>query len=147
MVYESEGCDACHTVGGFGTARGPDLSTVGARRGPAHLRESILDPVSALPRGLTAMTNDFVDYLIVRVVDGDGSEMRGMRMNEDSYTIQIKDRQGVLHSFYKPDLLELEKEFDRSLMRSYRDRLTGEEVEDLVAYLAALTGAGLRGIS
>jgi putative heme-binding domain-containing protein len=147
MLYESEGCDACHTVGGFGTARGPDLSTVGGRRGPSHLRESIVDPASALPRGLTAMPTDFVDYLIVRVVDAGGREIRGMRMNEDSYTIQIKDRRGALHSFYKPDLRELEKEFDRSLMRSYRDRLTEEEVEDLVAYLAALTGAGLRGIS
>jgi len=147
LLYESEGCDECHTVGGFGTSRGPDLSTVGARRGPSHLRESILDPASALPRGLTAMPTDFVDYLVVRVVDAGGRQMRGMRMNEDSYTIQVKDRQGVLHSFYKPDLLELEKEFDRSLMRSYRDRLSEEEVEDLVAYLAALTGTGLRGIS
>jgi cytochrome c oxidase cbb3-type subunit 3 len=147
VLYEDQGCDDCHTVGGFGTARGPDLSTVGARRGPSHIRESLVDPASALPRGLTAMPTDFVDYLVVRVVDASGRQMRGMRMNEDSYTIQIKDREGQIHSFHKPDLRELEKEFDRSLMQSYRERLTEEEVEDLVAYLAALTGTGLRGIS
>lgn len=147
VVFESEGCARCHTVGGFGTARGPDLTAVGARRGASHLREAIVDPTASLPRGLTAMPRDFVDYLVVRVVDAEGSQVRGMRMNEDTYTLQIKDARGVLHSFYKPDLRELEREFDRSLMQSYADRLSDEEIEDLVAYLASLTGADLRGIS
>ena len=93
------------------------------------------------------MPRVFVDYLVIRVVDANGDEVRGMRMNEDSYTLQIRDARGVLHSFYKPALRELEREFDASLMRSYRDSLTDEEVEDLVAYLASLTGADLRGIS
>jgi putative heme-binding domain-containing protein len=146
-TFEAEGCADCHTVGGFGTARGPDLTTVGARRGPAHLREALLDPAAVLPRGLTAMPRDFVDYLVVRVVDADGRQVRGMRMNEDTYTIQLKDRQGVLHSFAKSELRTLEREFDRSLMQSYRDRLTAEEIEDLVAYMATLTGTNLRGIS
>lgn len=146
-VFDSEGCARCHTVGGFGTARGPDLTTVGARRGASHLREAIVDPTASLPRGLTAMPRDFVDYLVVRVVDAGGTQVRGMRMNEDTYTIQIKDGRGVLHSFYKPDLRELEREFDRSLMQSYADRLTEEQIEDLVAYLASLTGTELRGIS
>jgi len=147
VLYEDADCARCHTIGGFGTGRGPDLSTVGARRGAAHLREALLDPAAALPRGLTAMPREFVDYLVIRVVDADGVEFRGMRVNEDSYTLQIKDARGVIRSWYKPDLRELEREFNRSLMQSYRDRLTEDEVEDLVAYLASLTGANLRGIS
>jgi cytochrome c oxidase cbb3-type subunit 3 len=146
-VFESEGCARCHTIGGFGTARGPDLTTVGARRGADHLREALVDPAAALPRGTTAMPSDFADYLVVRVVDGEGRELRGVRMNEDSYSIQIKDARGNLHSFYKPALRELEREFDRSLMQSYADRLTGDQIEDLVSYLASLTGTDLRGIS
>jgi putative heme-binding domain-containing protein len=147
LLFDSEGCDACHTRSGFGTARGPDLTTVGARRGAAHLREAIVDPAAALPRGMTAMPRDFVDYLVVRVVDANGNQVRGMRMNEDSFTIQLKDARGVVRSFYKPDLRALDREFDRSLMQSYEGRLTKEEVEDLVAYLATLTGTQLRGIS
>lgn len=146
-LFESEGCARCHTIGGFGTARGPDLSAVGSRRGPAHLRQALVDPAAVLPRGLSAMPREFVDYLVVRVVDGAGRELRGMRMNEDSYTIQIKDARGVVHSYYKPELRSLEREFDRSLMQSYADRLSDEELEDLVAYLASLTGTQLRGIS
>lgn len=146
-LFESEGCVRCHTVGGFGTARGPDLTTVGARRGTTHLREALVDPAAALPRGMTAMPSDFVDYLVVRVVDSTGRELRGMRMNEDSYTIQIKDARGVVHSVEKEALRSLDREFDRSLMQSYSDRLTEDEIEDLVAYLASLTGRALRGIS
>jgi cytochrome c oxidase cbb3-type subunit III len=138
-IFERGRCAGCHTVGGFGTARGPDLSAVGDRRGAAYLRHAILDPGAALPRGLTAMPRDFVDYLMVRVVDQDGNELNGMRMDEDSYTIQLKDARGNLHSFYKPTLRVLEKQFDRSLMRSYRDSLTDREVEDLVSYLMTLT--------
>ena len=150
-VFENEGCMGCHTVEGFGTARGPDLSTVGARRASAYLRESIIDPAADLPRGVDAgfvgFGLGFVNYLMVGVVDNLGNQLRGMRMNEDSYTIQLKDAQGVLHSFYKPDLLELQREFDRSPMQSYGERLSEEELEDLVAYLTTLTGTNLRGIS
>ena len=151
-VFENEGCMGCHTVRGSGTARGPDLSTVGARRASAYLRESIIDPAADLPRGVDVGATigfglGFVNYLMVRVVDNLGNQLRGIRMNEDSYTIQLKDAQGVLHSFYKPDLLELQREFDRSPMQSYRERLSEEELEDLVAYLTTLTGTNLRGIS
>lgn len=150
-VFENEGCMGCHTVGGSGIARGPDLSTVGARRASAYLRESIIDPAADLPRGVDAgfvgFGLGFVNYLMVGVVDNLGNQLRGMRMNEDSYTIQLKDAQGVLHSFYKPDLLELQREFDRSPMQSYGERLSEEELEDLVAYLTTLTGTNLRGIS
>jgi cytochrome c oxidase cbb3-type subunit 3 len=139
-LYDREGCDRCHTIGGFGTGRGPDLTSVGLRRGVGYLREAIVDPAAALPRGQTAIASDFVDWLMVRVVDEVGQELRGMRMNEDTYTIQIKDARGHLRSFYKPALRELEKEFDRSLMRSYRDRLTDEELDDLLSYLMTLAG-------
>lgn len=146
-LFERNGCRGCHTVNGFGTARGPDLTGVGARRGPAYLREAIVDPAAALPRGLTAMPRGFVDYLMVRIVDADGTEVRGMRMNEDSYTIQLKDGRGVMHSFEKSTLRELDKEFDSSLMRSYRDRLSDAEIDDLISYLMTLTGPEARMIS
>jgi putative heme-binding domain-containing protein len=146
-LYERGRCAGCHTVGGFGTARGPELTAVGLRRGAAYLRQAVLDPAAALPRGLTAMPLGFADYLMVRVVDADGTEVRGMRMNEDTYTIQLKDARGVLHSFYKPALREIEHQFDRSLMRSYRDTFSDEEVDDLVSYLMTLTGPAARLVS
>ena len=146
-VFEAQGCDVCHTIGGFGTARGPDLTRVGARRAPSHLRQSLVEPGAALPRGMAALPRSFVDYLVVRVVDAEGRVVRGMRMNEDTYTIQLKDAAGVIHSYYKPDVRELEREFGQSLMQSYADLLSDAEMDDLVAYLMTLTGQRVRSIS
>jgi putative heme-binding domain-containing protein len=146
-LYERGRCATCHTVGGFGTGRGPDLTSVGTRRGAAYVRQAILEPEAALPRGLTQIPIGFADYLMVRVVDESGAEVRGVRMNEDTYTIQIKDARGVIRSFYKPALRELDKQFDRSLMRSYRDTFTDVEIDDLTSYLMSLTGSGVRLIS
>ena len=79
---------------------------------------------------------------MVRVVDRDGRELVGTRLNEDSYTIQVRDLLGQLHSFYKPHLQTLEKQFDQSLMQSYREQFSDAEIDDLVAYLTTLGGAG-----
>ena len=138
VVFETAGCDGCHTVGGFGTARGPDLSHVGVRRGHSFIRQSILEPDAVLPRGFSAMPSDFLDYLMIRIVDRQGNEFSGMRLNEDTYTIQLRTGRGQLLSFYKPELRELSKQFDASLMRSYEGRLSPSEIDDLVAYLVGL---------
>jgi len=67
--------------------------------------------------------------------------VRGIRVNEDPFTIQVKDSANRFHSFRKSDTKEIEKEFGKSLMPSYRGRLSDAETEDLVAYLASLRGA------
>ena len=59
----------------------------------------------------------------------------------------IKDGRGVVYSFDKARLRELDKQFDASLMRSYRDRLSDAEIDDLVSYLMTLTGPNSRMIS
>ena len=82
----------------------------------------------------------FVEFLPVRVVTGDGREVRGVRINEDPFTIQLRDTTNQFHSYRKSDLKQLDKEFGKSLMPSFRGRLTDAEVEDLVAYLASLRG-------
>ena len=68
-----------------------------------------------------------------------GESIDGIRLNEDSFTIQIKDRRQKVYSFRKGDLRELKKHFGRSPMPAY-DRLTGGELDDLIAYVASLRG-------
>lgn len=138
-LYDRSGCNVCHTINGFGTALGPDLTEVGLRRGAQYLRDALVEPAAALPRGQTAISPEFADYLMVRVVDAQGNEITGMRMNEDSYTIQLKDIAGRVHSLDKASLRELEKQFDSSLMAGYRDTFSNAELDDLVSYLMTLT--------
>jgi cytochrome c oxidase cbb3-type subunit III len=76
----------------------------------------------------------------VSIVENNGREVRGVRINEDSFTIQVRDASGQLHSFKKTNLEKVEKQSGRSLMPSYKDRLNAAELEDLVAYLVSLGG-------
>lgn len=131
-IYRTKGaCVGCHMLSGAGGAFGPDLTGVGARRSPQHLRESLLDPGADFPRG----------FAWVRAVTRDGQTVTGVRVNEDTFSIQIRDAAGTLHSFWKFGLREFHKDLTRSPMPSYRDRLTPGELDDLVAYLAGLQEA------
>lgn len=128
--YTKGGCAACHIVSGRGGTMGPDLTDIGARRSAAYLREALIDPGAAVPEG----------FLVVSVNTRDGRKVKGVRLNEDSFTIQLRDASNGFHSFRKLDLTELKKEFGASMMPAYRDALAASELDDLVAYLAGLRG-------
>jgi len=49
LFWGKGNCGACHTVGPRGQRLGPDLTEIGIRRGPAHLRASLLDPEAEIP--------------------------------------------------------------------------------------------------
>jgi cytochrome c oxidase cbb3-type subunit 3 len=140
-VYAKLGCSSCHTVAGEGGNFGPELSSIGAFRAPDYLRQAIVDPAATLPRGVMLIPGrGFNEYLPVRVVTRDGHEVRGVRVNEDSFTIQVKDAGSQLHSFRKSDLQRLDKEVGKSMMPNYTGKATATEVDDLVAYLWDLRG-------
>src|SRR3954468_13095949 len=40
LVYDSSGCRGCHVVDGAGGILGPELTSIGSRRGAAYLREA-----------------------------------------------------------------------------------------------------------
>jgi cytochrome c oxidase cbb3-type subunit 3 len=141
-LYEKLACASCHIVRGQGSSLGPDLTEVGMSRGPGYLRQSFLGPAEALPRGTSPVPGrGFTEYLPVRVVTTDGREVRGIRINEDPFTIQVRDTANRFHSFRKSETKEIEKEFGKSLMPSFRGRLTDAQTDDLVAYLSSLRGA------
>jgi len=130
-LYESKGgCAACHIVRGRGGVLGPELTDVGARRSAAYLREALVEPGKSAPEG----------FLVVRVTTRDGKKLWGLRVNEDSFTIQLRDSSGGFLSFRKLDLAEINKDFNAALMPNYRDAFNASEMDDLVAYLASLRG-------
>ena len=59
-------------------------------------------------------------------------------MNEDSFSVQIRDAGGVVHSFRKTELRQLRKEPGKTAMPSFRGALSAAELDDLVAFLAGL---------
>ena len=69
----------------------------------------------------------------------DGTKVRGVVLNEDDYSIQLRDMREELRSFLKSDLTEIRAERE-SLMPSYKDALSEMEINGLVAYLSSLRG-------
>lgn len=130
-LYEGKGaCSVCHIINGDGGTIGPDLSTVGLTRGASHLRQSLVQPGEVVPSR----------FVVVRAVTSDGDELTGVRVNEDSFTVQVRDDTGRFYSLDKFALASFEKNLGESLMPSYASDLTSDELDDIVAYLASLKG-------
>src|SRR5580698_6020789 len=72
---------------------------------------------------------------IIRVVSKNGTTTIGRLLNEDTFSLQMIDKTERLLSFQKADLREYAFE-TKSPMPSFKDRLTAQEVADLVAYLS-----------
>jgi cytochrome c oxidase cbb3-type subunit 3 len=141
-VYRNLACSSCHIVAGEGGNLGPDLSDIGVLRGAAYLREAVVDPGASLPKGtLSVLSRGYAEYLPVRIVTRQGSEIRGIRVNEDAFTIQVRDVAGKFHSLRKSDLALLDKQPGKSMMPSFASRLAAPDLTDLVAYLVSLRGA------
>jgi len=133
-------CTRCHSIGGEGIPFGPDLSFIGQRRSSIYLRNAILEPQAEISDSFEEYRwwVDIPDnFLQLRLVTKAGERMTAARVNEDAFSIQVRDAQGKLHSFLKSELSELTKEWGKSPMPSYKGVLTEAEISDLVAYLAA----------
>jgi len=130
-IYQSSECAVCHTIGGAGGVVGPDLSAIGAARGPRSLRESLVDPGAEHPPG----------YLVATVTAGGAAPVRGIVADEDVFWIHLRDAAGQVHTIRKTDGTHIERNAKESLMPSYASRFSEAELTDLVAYLSSLKGA------
>jgi putative heme-binding domain-containing protein len=128
-VYARSGCAQCHTIDGQGGGLGPELTDIGVRRAVRHLRQSIVDPNADVA----------LDYRSVSVTDLTGKTTGGIHLNEDEYSVHLRDTAGNLRSFMKSELKEMTLP-RQSLMPAY-PALTPADLENLVAYLASLRPA------
>jgi ubiquinol-cytochrome c reductase cytochrome c subunit len=150
QIFEGKGnCLSCHRVGENGSRAGPDLSAVAIPRPPAgrfvgfgggppppptpaaivaQLERSLLDPdAEVAPENRT-----------LRAVLKDGTIVTGRLLNLDHFTVQLLDSKERLVTIHRSEL----REFGtiKSPMPSYRDKLTPQELSDLLAYLMSLKG-------
>lgn len=144
QLYLTKGdCSSCHTIRTQGGVSGPDLTEIGLRRGSEYLRRALLDPEADVPENFSQYRWHTVipdNFLQVRVVTKDGQRITGVRLNEDTFSIQIRDLSGRVRSFYKSELTELRKDWGKSFMPSYRGVFSQDEHDDVIAFLLSLRG-------
>jgi cytochrome c oxidase cbb3-type subunit III len=126
-VYDRSGCAACHRVNWQGSTYGPDLSRVGVARSLEYLRESLLKPSSDIPPEYEGIT-------VVTAKD----RVSGIRVNEDTFSIQLRTPSEQFRSFLKKDVRQVVNE-PKSLMPSY-SHLSGTDLNNLLEYLMSLRG-------
>ncbi len=134
-------CLTCHQVNGAGGAVGPDLSAVG-KETVQQLQAKILDP-NQVPGGPGRGRRRGAMPATVIAKTSDGHEYRGARKADDSFTVQMVDMAGTYHSFDKSQLQNLRIEPKSLMPDDFSKRLTGAEIQNLVAYLKTLDGSDL----
>ena len=124
-VYESLKCPVCHRIGTEGSVYGPELTRVGSGRSLQYLRDSIVKPgADILP-----------EYEGVVVTTKEGIRVSGVRINEDTFSVQLRDLGQRFRPFEKAEVKSVEA-LKRSLMPPYQP--AANDLENLVAYLGSL---------
>lgn len=127
-VYAKFACASCHQIGNEGSTYGPELSRIGGARPAHYLRESIIEPTADIP----------TQYEGVTVVTRDGKRVRGIRINEDTFSIQLRLPSERFASYLKDEVKEVS--YDKvSPMPAYK-QMKAADLDDLVAYLTTLRG-------
>jgi putative heme-binding domain-containing protein len=130
-LIQENGCLSCHRVGETGSYVGPYLGGVGAHRSPEQLRASLVSPKKeVLPENRT-----------VQFVTSDGKTVTGRILNQDGFSVQLIDSSSQLRSFEKSGLREFTI-VTTNPMPSYADKLSAQDLTDLVRYLSSLKGGG-----
>jgi putative heme-binding domain-containing protein len=124
-VYEKAKCAQCHSVNGRGGALGPELGEIGLRRSLAFLRESLVRPAAHIDRR----------YRTATISPG---AITGVVLNEDDYSIQLRETNGNMRSWPKASLKQIRREKGSS-MPAYSN-LPPADLDDLIAYLNSLRG-------
>jgi putative heme-binding domain-containing protein len=130
-IFEGKGgCLKCHRVNGAGARMGPDLSDIGTqRRFASQLEKSILDPsAEILPQNQP-----------VHLVLKDGTTINGRFLNHDTFSVQVLDSKDRLVSVMRSNVKEMTY-IEKSPMPSYKDKLSSQEISDVVSYLVSLKG-------
>ena len=114
-------------VAGQGGFEGPDLTFVGSRRTFDELQKSLSEPDSEVAS----------DYWTLTIKTNSGRQYRGVRLNEDTHSIQIRDESGRLISLLKREVAGQEL-IRRSSMPVFAGKLSDSQLADVVAYLTTL---------
>jgi len=139
LFYGDGNCSLCHMVDGKGGRLGPDLTAVGGSRTREAITDSVRNPSRRLAWGLTEASKEFPqEYESVTAFTADGKQIKGVTLNEDSFTVQIMDSSEQIHLLEKDKLRSFQKTRESAMPKYNTDTLSDKDLDDIVAFLMSL---------
>jgi putative heme-binding domain-containing protein len=131
QTLATNGCTACHRIGDEGSYVGPSLNGIGSRRKADEIRVAIISP-----RPTVSPENRQV-----RLTGVDGKTITGKILNQDGYSVQMVEASGELATRSKGGAREFAI-IDTNPMPSFANKITGQDLDDVVRYLSSMTEPG-----
>lgn len=129
-LVESNACFDCHRIDQRGSRIGPDLSDIGTRRTPDRIQEALLDPDAEV----------LFENRFVRFVTKEGATVTGRLLNQDALSVQLINSKEELKTYMRATVRDYAI-VDKGLMPSVKDKLSDQQVADIVSYLSSLKGS------
>jgi cytochrome c oxidase cbb3-type subunit 3 len=123
-------CQSCHRVNGRGGRLGPDLSRVGVSRTRAAMTRQIRGAVEDFRQG----------YEPVTLTAPSGQQVKGVKKNEDLFSVQIMDTRERIQGYLKEDMRSVTDDKQSAMPAFGTERLSESDLDDLLAYLSTLKG-------
>jgi putative heme-binding domain-containing protein len=123
-------CMGCHRVGERGGNLGPDLSRIGIARARAAMARQIRGTVADFRTGFEPVT----------LTTPNGQEIRGVKKNEDLFSVQVMDNGERIQGYLREDMRSVTNEKKSAMPTFGSDKLSDEQLDDLLTYLETLQG-------
>jgi putative heme-binding domain-containing protein len=117
-------CVSCHKLFDEGASLGPEL-TGSDRANLDYVLENVLDPSASVP----------AEYRVSTVATNDGRVLSGMIQQQDDKTLVVRTTNDRV-VLAREDVAELKASNQSMMPEGLFERLSDDEVRDLVAYLA-----------
>lgn len=141
LFFGRAGCATCHEINGRGGVVGPDLSGAARLSAPA-LRQKLMTPnAPSAPPGRGGRGGP--QSVTVVATTRDGQQIRGVRRNEDTFSLQMIDTTGQLRLLDKTTLASVTVDPTSLHPADYATRLAIGDIASLVAFLATQQGRDL----
>ncbi|MDR3635276.1 MAG: GDSL-type esterase/lipase family protein [Isosphaeraceae bacterium] len=130
QMFQVSNCVACHKLNGAGNEIGPDLAKLDAKQTPLDILRSVVEPSAKIDE-------KYATYLFDTKA---GKVVTGMVLEETANQVKVienplaKTQPVVLQ---KADIIERQKSPASIMPKGLLDKLSREEVLDLLAYITA----------
>jgi putative heme-binding domain-containing protein len=126
-LVAQNGCLACHRVEKEGAYTGPSLNGLGSREPAEQIRAAILSPSPKLSPANS----------LARFITPDGKTIVGRILSQDGQSVRVISSSGEVATYARAGLRQFTM-ITTDPMPSYAGKITGEDLDRLVRYLASL---------